>query len=245
MIALYTIGGIFGALPCVYLGDKLGRRMVIFWTNFITIIGCILMATSFDFAQFIVARLVLGVGIGGYLATVPVWQSEISPAHKRGSNVVINGMFVGIGVTGSLWIDLGLYFVKGNSVSWRFPFALPIILSAIAMVFILALPESPRWLVMKGRTEEARQVLSALLELELDSRTISDTIHEFETNLAASGNTSWTAIFTNGKQRLFHRAYLAATGQFFQQMCGVNLITYYATNIFQVGSSLARHFNTT
>ena len=88
-------------------------------------------------------------------------------------------------------------------------------------------------------------MLSALLELELDSRTISDTIHEFETNLAASGNTSWTAIFTNGKQRLFHRAYLAATGQFFQQMCGVNLITYYATNIFQVGSSLARHFNTT
>lgn len=244
MIALYTIGGIFGALPCVYLGDRLGRRMVIFWTNLITMIGCILMATSFDFAQFIVARLVLGVGIGGYLATVPVWQSEISPANKRGSNVVINGMFVGIGVTGSLWIDLGLYFVKNNSVSWRFPLALPIILSAIAMVFILALPESPRWLVMKGKTDEARRVLSALLDLEPDSRTVNDTIHEFEANLAAGGHTPWYAIFTNGKQRLFHRAYLAATGQFFQQMCGVNLITYYATNIFQVGYSLvlAAHF---
>jgi MFS family permease len=54
------------------------------------------MAASFDFAQFIVARLVLGLGIGGYIATVPVWQSEISPAHKRGSNVVTDGIFLGL-----------------------------------------------------------------------------------------------------------------------------------------------------
>lgn len=192
------------------------------------------MATSFDFAQFIAARLVLGLGIGGYVATVPVWQSEISPAHKRGSNVVTDGIFVGAGVTLALWVDLGFYFVKDNSVSWRFPLAFPIVLSSVAMIFIPLLPESPRWLIKTGQLQEARDVLSALLELEPDSEAITNSICQIENTLAVCGNTSWTSMFSNGEQRLFHRAYLAATGQLFQQICGVNLITYYATNIFQV-----------
>ncbi|KAJ6095410.1 hypothetical protein N7486_006156 [Penicillium sp. IBT 16267x] len=233
VIALYTAGGIFGALSCIYLGDLLGRRKVIFITNFIAVIGAILMATSFQFAQFIVARLILGLGIGGYLATVPVWQSEISPSHKRGANVVTDGIFVGIGVTSALWIDLGFYFIKGNSVSWRFPLAFQIVLCLLAMTFVMLLPESPRWLIKEGRVEEAREVLQALLNVEPDAEVITNTIYEIETSLAKAGSASWRDMFTMGEQRLFHRAYLAATGQMFQQMCGVNLITYYATTIFQ------------
>ncbi|CAI7610004.1 uncharacterized protein N7487_012313 [Penicillium crustosum] len=232
VIALYTVGGIFGALSCIYLGDLWGRRKVIFITNFVSIIGAILMAASFDFAQFIVARLVLGLGIGGYVATVPVWQSEISPAHKRGSNVVTDGIFVGIGVTLALWIDLGFYFVKGNSVSWRFPLAFQIVMPVITMVFITMLPESPRWLIKNGQVEEGRKVLAALLDLDEHADDVNENILSIETSLAYCPG-SWTDMFKNGEQRLFHRAYLAATGQMFQQMCGVNLITYYATTIFQ------------
>ncbi|KAA8651029.1 hypothetical protein EYZ11_011314 [Aspergillus tanneri] len=233
VIALYTVGGIFGALSCVYLGDLLGRRRVIFITNLVSIIGAVLMASSFQFAQFIVARLILGLGTGGCVATVPVWQSEISPAHKRGSNVVTDGIFVGVGVTSALWIDLGFYFVKNNSVSWRFPLAFQVVLSLTAMIFITMLPESPRWLIKKGRREEARTVLAALQDLECESDTITNSIHDIDTSLAHAGSGSWRDMFTMGEQRLFHRAYLAATGQMFQQMCGVNLITYYATTIFE------------
>ncbi|KAJ5247632.1 hypothetical protein N7468_002615 [Penicillium chermesinum] len=233
VIALYTVGGIFGSLSCIYLGDLLGRRKVIFITNLITVIGAILMATSFQLAQFIVARLVLGLGIGGYLATVPVWQSELSPSHKRGSNVVTDGIFVGIGVTTALWIDFGFYFIKGNSVSWRFPFAFQIVFCLVAMASITFLPESPRWLIKNGRIEEARVVLAALMDVEEYSETITNDIYDIQTSLAKAGSGSWRDMFTMGEQRLFHRAYLAATGQMFQQMCGVNLITYYALNIFQ------------
>lgn len=233
MIALYTAGGIFGSLSCIYLGDLLGRRKVILITNFIAMIGAILMATAFQFAQFIVARLVLGLGIGGYLATVPVWQSEISPSHKRGSNVVTDGIFVGVGVTLALWIDFGFYFIKGNSVSWRFPFAFQIVFNLVAMASIVFLPESPRWLVKHGRLEEARVVLAALSDLDHESEAITNSIYDIETSLTKVGSGSWRDMFTMGEQRLFHRAYLAATGQMFQQMCGVNLITYYALNIFQ------------
>lgn len=227
------MGGIFGALSCVYLGDLLGRKKVIFFTNLVGAIGAILMGTSFQFAQFIVARLVLGLGIGGYVATVPVWQSEISPAHKRGSNVVTDGIFVGVGVTLALWIDLGFFFVKDNSVSWRFPLVFQVVLSLIAMIFITVLPESPRWLIKTGQVERGREVLSALLDVEPDSDVINENVQTIESSLAYCGTGSWTDMFKNGQQRLFHRAYLAATGQMFQQMCGVNLITYYATTIFQ------------
>jgi hypothetical protein len=98
------------------------------------------------------------------------------------------------------------------------------------------LPESPRWLTMTGQIEEAPKVMSALFELEPDSGEVTESIHNVQTTLAVCGNSSWSAMFTNDERRLFHRAYLACTGQLLQQMCGVNLITYYATSILQVSS---------
>jgi MFS family permease len=95
------------------------------------------------------------------------------------------------------------------------------------------MPESPRWLIKTGQIEEARHVLGALLEAEPDSSTVNESVATIEASLAYCGSGKWTDMFTNGKERLFHRTYLAATGQMFQQMCGVNLITYYATTIFE------------
>lgn len=225
MVALYTVGGIFGSLSCIYLGDLLGRRRVIFFASAVSIIGVILMATSFGLAQFIVARLVLGLGTGGYVATVPVWQAEISKATKRGAHVVTDGIFIGAGITGSLWIDFGFYFVRGNSVSWRFPLAFQIVLSLMVMGFIVFFPESPRWLVKKGRLEEAREILGALADVDSQSEPVSADIRDIEHSLALSGSGSWKDMFSMGEQRLLNRTVLAATAQFFQQICGINLIT--------------------
>ncbi|KAB8233750.1 general substrate transporter [Aspergillus alliaceus] len=233
VVALYTVGGIFGSLSCIYLGDLLGRRRVIFITSAVSLIGAILMATSFELAQFIVARLVLGVGTGGYVATVPVWQAEISQAKKRGAHVVTDGIFIGAGIAISLWIDFGFYFVKGNSVSWRFPLAFQVILSLIVMAFITVFPESPRWLVKMGRQEEAREILAALADQEPHAEDINMALRDIERSLALSGSGSWKDMLTMGEQRLFHRTVLAAAGQMFQQMCGINLITFYATTIFE------------
>ncbi|KAI9935068.1 hypothetical protein MW887_000689 [Aspergillus wentii] len=233
VVALYTVGGIFGSLSCIYLGDLLGRRRVIFITSAVSIIGAILMATSFGLAQFIVARLVLGLGTGGYVATVPVWQAEISKADRRGAHVVTDGIFIGAGITISLWIDFGFYFVTGNSVSWRFPLAFQIVLSLVVMVFVVLFPESPRWLVKRGRQEEAREILGALADLDPHDEAVSTDIRDIELSLALSGSGSWKDMFSMGEQRLFNRTVLAATAQFFQQICGINLITYYATTIFE------------
>jgi MFS family permease len=191
----------------------LGRRRVIFITSGISIIGAALMASSFSMTQFIVARLVIGYfsshfrpgflscgstaslgpslikisrfGTGGYVATVPVWQAEISKATKRGAHVVTDGIFIGAGIAISLWINFGFYFVKGNSVSWRFPLALQI-LFLMVMIFTMIFPESPRWLIKKGRVPEARQILAALADDESMSSQITDEIRDIETSLALS-----------------------------------------------------------
>lgn len=191
------------------------------------------MSSAFSLTQLIVSRLVLGLGTGGYLATVPMWQSEVSRANERGANVVADTIFIGTGISTSLFIDLGLYFVKSSSVSWRFPFAFQIVLLLIVITFVLLLPESPRWLVKKGYRDEARQVLAQLLDVSPDSEAINADILDIESSLAISGTESWWGVFKMGDQRFFHRTILAASGQFFQQMSGINLITSYATTIFQ------------
>jgi MFS family permease len=83
IVALYLVGGIFGALSCTQLGDKIGRRGVILISSGITLIGAILMASSYSLAQFIVARLVLGLGVGGTTATVVSLQLiHLNPSTK-------------------------------------------------------------------------------------------------------------------------------------------------------------------
>ncbi|OJJ97772.1 hypothetical protein ASPACDRAFT_1858499 [Aspergillus aculeatus ATCC 16872] len=233
VVALYTVGGIFGSLSCIYLGDLLGRRRVIFLASAVSMIGAILMATSFGLAQFIVARLVLGLGTGGYVATVPVWQAEISRPSKRGAHVVTDGIFIGAGITISLWIDFGFYFVTGSSVSWRFPLALQVVLSLMVMAFVMVMPESPRWLLKRGRPEEASEILAALADADPEDAAITLAVRDIERSLALTGSGSWKDLLSMGEQRLFHRAVLAAAGQMFQQMCGINLITFYATTIFE------------
>lgn len=233
-MSLYNIGGIFGSLLCIYFGDRLGRRRVIAISSSVAIIGAILMATSFGLAQLIVARLVLGLGTGGYLATVPVWQSELSRASERGASVVADTGFIGSGISLALFIDLGFYFVGSNSVSWRFPFAFQIVLLLTVISFVSVFPESPRWLVKKGRRNEAREILALLLDVEPDSDAVNIDIRDIESSLAASASESRWGVFKMGEQRSLHRTILAASVQFFQQICGINAITLYTTTLFQV-----------
>lgn len=128
------------------------------------IIGATIQASSFSIGQLIPARLITGFGNGMNTSTVPMWQSETSKSHRRGQMVMIEGSLIVFGVMLSYWIDLGLSFAK-SSVAWRFPIAFQIFLAIIILVFIPGLPESPRWLVLKGRDEDALEVLCALSDL--------------------------------------------------------------------------------
>ncbi|KAF2645233.1 MFS1 putative major facilitator superfamily transporter [Massarina eburnea CBS 473.64] len=228
--ALYTLLGVFGALACTFLGDRLGRRLTIFIAAGIVVIGALLMATSYSFAQFVVARIVLGLGVGGIVATVPVWQSELSRAESRGSHVSSFGIFCGTGLSLALWISFGMSFTSG-SVSWRFPLCFSGALAIIVMCFIFKLPESPRWLKLRDRHDEARQVLERLHPGDPDI--VEKEIEDIELALRISvDHVSLLSMFSMGPQRLFHRVMLACVVQIMLQFTGVNAIAFYTPTIY-------------
>ncbi|KAM3070848.1 hypothetical protein ACMFMG_009766 [Clarireedia jacksonii] len=120
-----------------------------------------------------------------------------------------------------------------GTVTWRFPLALPIVWSLIVLTTIPHMPESPRWLIKKERIEEAREVLAALSDVSTDSEQVNMDIAEIKAGLVISGQASFRDIFRMGEERLFHRTCLAASGQMFQQLGGINALAFYQATIFE------------
>ncbi|KAF2096772.1 general substrate transporter [Rhizodiscina lignyota] len=229
----YTLGCFFGAVATIWLGNYLGRKRTIFIGSSIMVIGAVLQASSFGLGQLIPARLITGFGNGMNTSTVPMWQSETSKSHRRGQMVMIEGAIIVFGVMISYWIDLGLSFAEPSTVAWRFPIAFQIVLALIILIFIPGLPESPRWLIFKGREDEALDVLCALSDLPPDDERV---VNEFEaikdTTLEVASGT-FSDCFKMNRNRNFHRTALGYVNQMFQQISGINIITYYAATIFQ------------
>lgn len=135
------------------------------------VVGAAIQCSAFDLSQLIIGRIITGLGNGLNTSTVPTWQSETSKSHKRGQMVMIEGALITGGIMISYWLDFALSFAPGE-VAWRFPIAFQILFALIILCFILGLPESPRWLILKGRETEAITVLSALSDLPEDDEYI-------------------------------------------------------------------------
>lgn len=227
VVALYALGGLFGALSCIGLGDLLGRRRVIMAASVVQLLGVILMASAYSFAQLIVSRVIVGLGVGGLMATTPVWQSEISPAHKRGTHVSTTGLFGSLGASTALLLDLGLSFASG-SIGWRLPMVVQALFPLAGIFFIIYLPESPRWLIKQNRVDEAREVLKALESAEPTHSKVESEIHDVQSSLKLSGEGSLRQVFHMGPQRIFHRAMISVAVMSFLQLTGVNVIGFYS-----------------
>jgi sugar porter (SP) family MFS transporter len=232
-VAAYNLGCFAGSIPTIWVGNMLGRRKAIFLGSFIMVIGAILQCTSYELAQLIVGRLVTGFGNGINTSTVPTWQSECCKSHRRGQMVMIEGAMITCGITISYWVDFGLMFTDPNEVAWRFPLAFQIFFAAIILAFVMFLPESPRWLILKGREEEAREVLACLMGDETDEIFLDTEFTAIKATVLEMAKGSFRDMFTMGPDRHFHRTMLAYVNQMFQQISGINLITYYIPTILQ------------
>lgn len=221
VVAMFTIGALFGAFSCSWFGDYLGRRKMVFLAAILTLIGEILQCSSFHIAQFIVGRFILGWGIGELSATVPVWQSESSGTKNRGSNTVLTGCFISLGYLLESWVNLGFFEISFGPVRWRIPLVFPIFVSILLMASVFFFPESPRWLCRKGRGEQARENLAKFRGLSPDDPIVTTEIGGIELALEETGNVaSMKDIFTMGKDKLFYRFMLCFLLQLLQQMCG-------------------------
>ncbi|KAJ3543298.1 hypothetical protein NM208_g3651 [Fusarium decemcellulare] len=235
VVATFVIGALIGSLSCSYTGDKFGRRNVIFFSGLCTLIGEILEASSFGLAQFIVGRVIIGLGIGQLSSIVPVWLSETSAAKNRGRHVVLTGLFMCLGYTLESWIDLAFFEFHHGPVTWRPPIALAIILSLVLMGSVYAFPESPRWLVLKNRSEEARYIVAALRGLSEDAMEVQAEVTGIEHSLeeTSQGGAKLSDMLKMGDDKMLYRFCLCILLQFYQQMSGSNLVSVYATVLFQ------------
>jgi MFS family permease len=147
--------------------------------------------------------------------------------------VMIEGAMITCGITISYWIDFGLMFADPNEVAWRFPLAFQIFFAAVILGFVMFLPESPRWLILKGREEEAKEVLACLMGDETDELYIETEFTAIKATVLEMANGSFRDMFTMTEDRHFHRTMLAYVNQMFQQISGINLITYYIPTLLE------------
>ncbi|KAK4689669.1 hypothetical protein P7C73_g435, partial [Tremellales sp. Uapishka_1] len=243
----YEVGCFFGAMVAYFIGERMGRRRMMLSGAVVMIIGTIIQVTAFGpgdlsgrgnvggFVQFIIGRVITGVGNGANTATIPSWVAETSKAHNRGFLICIEASTVAVGTAIAYWIDFGLSFID-TSVSWRFPTAFQLVFVFILIAGVLVLPESPRWLIAHGHEAEGLRVVSALNGTAIDDpasiiekNKIVDTLAQ-QAGIKAARNRD---ILKGGKQQHLRRALVGASTQLFQQLGGCNAVIYYSSVLFE------------
>ncbi|GAW26920.1 putative sugar transporter [Rosellinia necatrix] len=233
--SIYDLGCLVGAIFILIVGDQLGRRRAIIAGGIIMIIGAIIQVTSYPghspLAQFIIGRIITGVGNGMNTSTIPTYQAECSKTSNRGLLICIQGGTIAFGTLIAYWIDYGASYGPADLV-WRFPIAFQIIFGIIVSTAMFWLPESPRWLLTHERYEDATNVIAAIRGYEVDSEETATERAIIMDSIRASGvaggkSTPFKALTTNGKTQHFRRMLLGASSQFMQQVGGCNAVIYF------------------
>ena len=222
VVSVVPAGTMVGAIVGGILSDRLGRRVTLLWSGVIFIVGSILAPLSPNVGALIAARSLLGFAIGFTSVTAPVYVSELSPPQLRGTLI---GMYQFALTLGIVFANLvGYWFAAAQS--WRLMFATGVLPALVFLALVFTVPESPRWLFIKDRTEEGEQVLLSYTDAR-GAQLLLDDIH-LGTELRQNQE-RWTALFA-AKAR---RGIVIAVGfVVLQQLCGINTVIYYGPQIF-------------
>ncbi|KAI2470382.1 general substrate transporter [Annulohypoxylon bovei var. microspora] len=239
--AIYEIGCLIGAMFILAVGDVLGRRKAMMLGGFVMILGTLIQITAFPghqpLAQFIIGRVVTGVGNGINTSTIPTYQAECSKTSNRGLLICIEGGIIAFGTVIAYWIDYGCSY-GSEDLSWRFPIAFQILFGLVVCISMIFLPESPRWLLTHERYEDAERVISALRGYELGSEETATERDIILDSIRASGfstrkSTPIKALLTGGKTQHLRRMLIGSSSQLMQQIGGCNAVIYYFPILFE------------
>ena len=226
-------GAMAGNLCTGVLSDRYGRRAVLFLTAVLFFGSSLLAASAHSYAAFISARILGGLAVGAAILTAPMYIAEIAPADRRGLLVAINQLMIVIGISASFFSN-DLILTTGAG-SWRWMLGVEAIPALVFLALLTTVPESPRWLLARGRRREALEVMRAVRGHAADE--------ELENiQLAPQGRRagSWSALF--GRRMRFVMVFAAGLA-FFQQITGINAVLYYLPTIFaQAGGGLESAF---
>ena len=158
----YYAGNFIGSLMNMYLPDKFGRLNVVRFASVISIVGAGMQTGAQSLGVLLAGRLIGGIACGIIVALCPLYASEVSPPHVRGR---VGGLYnININASYALteWMGLGFSYITGSQLKWRLFIGLQLLCAALMLIGSLWMPESPRWLVVQNRNEEALEILRKL-----------------------------------------------------------------------------------
>jgi SP family arabinose:H+ symporter-like MFS transporter len=239
LVAGASLGAAAGALLAGPLTDRFGRKSLLITDAFVYAVGAILCAVTWHVAVLLGARTLIGLAIGADSAIATAYIAEYAPAKRRGSLSMLQQWMITVGILAAYIVALVILNVwpTAADVDWRWFFALGAIPAIIGLIFRFEMPESPRWLIRKGRYEDAQKTF-AKLDVEVSVEDIEYTAHQLEradAKTARARSRGWTPGV--------RRALIVVCVFFiFQQITGINVPLYYGPSLlggyFQSGHSL-------
>ncbi|SEO11936.1 MFS transporter, SP family, arabinose:H+ symporter [Paenibacillus sophorae] len=231
-VSCLIIGCMAGAAVSGSLGERFGRKKVLVAAAVLYTAGIFASALSPSLGMFITARMIEGIGIGITSTLCPLYNAEIAPAKFRGRLVAMNQMATVSGIFLGSFLAFGVSSMGNDawdvSTGWRIMFGTGIVPGLLFLTLLFLVPESPRWLIKKGRAAEALPILLKIHGEELAKKEVLDIKQSFaqdEEAKAASGRR-----FTPALRTVLIVGIIIAM---LQQITGINAVMYYAPEIFR------------
>jgi SP family myo-inositol transporter-like MFS transporter 13 len=237
LITSITSGGaLIGAIFAGLFADRFGRKLPLYLGCVLFSIGAILQAVAYDLIQMTIGRFIVGLGVGSAAMVIPLYIGELAPAKYRGRMIAFDNMSVTLGQLVSY--ALGAAFAEVSH-GWRYMVGLGVLPALLLAALLPMCPESPRQLLLHGKTDQAQEVLrrtypnassaQVVSKLNLINHSIA------EMRLATGEQSTWwtfTTLFTNAPSR---RALICAcTIMAISQLGGFNTLMYYSGTLFSL-----------
>ncbi|ANB14571.1 hexose transporter HXT6 [Sugiyamaella lignohabitans] len=235
LIGIFSIGACIGGIFLSRLGDMYGRKIGVWVGTGVYIVGVLIQVTTYNaWYQFLIGRLIGGMGVGTIAVLVPMFQSEVAPQEIRGTLVSSYQLMITLGIFIG-YIVCYATNTRPDATSYKIPLSLGFVWSVILIVGLIFLPESPRYLMSKDRNEEAQKIMCWINRRDPNDPLIVETV----ANVAAAiehernaGKAKWTEVIT-GKPRVGYRLMVGVMVLALQQLVGANYFFYFGTTIFK------------
>ncbi len=218
------VGTIFGAMLAGFPGERYGRRDSLRILGVLYVVSAVGCAFAWNWDALVSFRFIGGLGIGGSSVLGPMYIAEIAPARLRGRLVGLFQFCVVFGILLAYFSNYLIGLAHFGAAEWRWMFGVASIPAIVFFALLFGIPRSPRWLVKKGRVEEARAVLCVLGDdsCEQNLQQIVESVH------LEQRQTQEPLFSRKFKLPIF----LAVTIGMFNQLSGINAILYYLNDIF-------------